>query len=183
MATLRRARLPSADYKTVPVSGWITTNNFTVLRYGMAGGFPGTNIAEASGLGRNFFAGGPDNEESSATQTVDLSEASALIDGQKVAFKCSAFLGAMGGQNDNASVQITFKDAEGTMLGQAMVGPVTLTERQYKTQLLQKIVTGKVPAKARSAEVVLRMKRVQGAYNDAFADNIQFMVGEGGFIQ
>ena len=167
-----------SSYKSVPVPGWTTTTNLTVLRYGMAGGFPGTNIAAASGLGQHFFVGGADSEETTASQTIDLSASAALIDQLKAAFKCSAYLGGMAGQNDNASIQLVFRSADGAALGQATIGPVTDAGRQYKTQLLQKNVTGQVPAKTRSVELTLRMKRVQGAYNDAFADDIQFVVSE-----
>src|SRR5690242_6266373 len=60
------------DADVYPVPGWVTTNNFTVVVYGVPSSFP-TNAAGPLNRGTNFFAGGPGNPLSSATQLVDIS--------------------------------------------------------------------------------------------------------------
>ena len=70
----------SSDGSIVPVPGWTTKGNFTVVQYGASGGFPDASSAGPGDRGLNFFAGGPGSTSSSATQTIDLSSYETAID-------------------------------------------------------------------------------------------------------
>src|SRR5215467_13314170 len=65
----------SPDSSTIlPPAGWTVESNFTAEQYG-APDFLTTADSAALGGGANFFAGGPDNAASAATQVVDVSGA------------------------------------------------------------------------------------------------------------
>lgn len=160
----------TSSYKTVPLPGWTTTQSLTVLKYGMPGGFPGTNTPGPLNRGTNFFVGGPDSPAPEATQTIDLDKVGAVIDAKVVEFKFSAFLGGAAGQKDSAEAQVVFMDASSKKLSECVLGP------EAKGMLVLKTGAGTVPAGARKAVITLRMKRENGTYNDAVADNIAMVL-------
>ncbi len=62
----------SFDGLTVePVPGWITNGNFTVAQYS-GEGLPSQTDPGPPDRGNNFFAGGPNNISSSATQLINV---------------------------------------------------------------------------------------------------------------
>ena len=84
------------NYSTIvpPSDGWVSTGNFTVVRYGASGGFPTTGSPVPFSRGGNFFAGGPTNESSSARQFIDLTNGASIIDGGLALSISGAFSGA-----------------------------------------------------------------------------------------
>ena len=58
------------DLQTVIPDGWQTTAKFTSVIYGAHGGFPPLTASAPIHGGRQFFAGGPGNPLSTATQKV-----------------------------------------------------------------------------------------------------------------
>ncbi|MDQ6860475.1 MAG: hypothetical protein M3032_04880, partial [Verrucomicrobiota bacterium] len=57
-----------------PPVGWTTTSNFSVVRYDATSSDANAMkpaVSAKFGGGVNFFAGGPNNADSSATQTID----------------------------------------------------------------------------------------------------------------
>lgn len=82
----------------------------------------------------------------------------------------------MGGQKDNAEVHARFLAADGKSLGEAVIGPVLLAERDYKTMFLLKSASGILPAGTRNVEVRLQFNLVDGKYDDACADNIALVL-------
>ncbi len=160
----------ASSYKTVPIPGWTTSPSLTVLKYGMPGGFPGTNTPGPLNRGTNFFIGGPDSLAPEARQTIDLASVGAVIDAKVVDYKFTAFLGGAAGQKDSAEAQVSFMDADGRQLAECILGPET------KAMLVLKTGAGTVPAGTRKVVITLRMKRVNGTYNDAVADNIALVL-------
>ncbi|WP_310483465.1 PEP-CTERM sorting domain-containing protein [Chamaesiphon sp. VAR_48_metabat_403] len=177
----------SATGDVVSVPGWTTTGNFTVVPYGAAG-FPERNSDAIvagiglSSLGNNFFAGGPNNNVSSASQTIDLSSIAEVIDSPSgVGFVLSATFGHFP-EKDYPSLEIDYFDANGQPIFFGLltgkIGP-TIDQRgnigvgSNKFSLFSGFRPG-----TRSAIVTLRMTRdtVGSSYNNAYADNLSLVL-------
>jgi len=153
-------------------SGWTTSGNFTVVPYGIGGGFPDLTSPGPTNRGTNFFAGGPSNPFSSAFQLIDVSEGATDIDVGRVDFDLSGYLGGFAGQRDHATFTATFQDAGAATLGSAVIGPVSASDRGNVTSLLSRSTQGTIPVGTRQIEVLLEMTRIDGSYNDGYADNL-----------
>lgn len=161
----------------VAVPGWTTTGNFTVVQYTAGGGFPGPTSPGPAVRGANFFAGGPDNAASSATQSLSFAGFAGLpglVDGGGVGFTLSGYLGGFETQNDNATLTAEFLNAGATTIGSAAIGSVFAADRGGVTGLLSRSFAGVVPVGTRSVRFTLAMTRTDGAYNDGYADNLSF---------
>jgi hypothetical protein len=159
------------DIETVP--DWTTTGNFTVIAYGSANSE--INSAPGPDFGNNFFAGGPNNALSSATQTLDVSNISALIDAGLVDYTLSGYFGGYETQADYATLSATFLDASSNVLGVVTVGGNNEAARNGQTELLYAGTTGMVPDGTESILFTLTMTREEGNYNDGYADNLSFV--------
>ncbi len=158
-----------------PIPGWTPTGNFTVVQYGNSSGFPTTTDPGPSDRGSNFFAGGPSNSSSSASQVIDVSAGATSIDAGGVTFNLSAYLGGWESQGDNAVLTATFQDSQGHSLGTATLGPVTAADRHSATGLLPRSTQGAVPTGTRTINLVLQMTRQAGSYNDGYADDLSLV--------
>ena len=176
----------SSDSSTTapaPIPAWTTTTNLTEHTYDPAGSgnFPDVNASAAIGGGGQFFAGGPDNGSAgnaveTATQDVSVSTAAADIDADAVAATLAADLGGFASQTDQAAITATFLGAAGEQLGTLTIGPVTAADRNNTTALLRRSGSGTVPPGTRTIRVVLTATKFEGAYNDAYADNISLVL-------
>jgi hypothetical protein len=167
----------------LPVPGWTTTDNFTVVQYGASSA---PLVAPGAGFGNNFFSGGPGSTSlpgtggatytDQATQFIDVSNLSGLIDLSKVAYSLSGFFGGFLNQNDNASLFATFLNVSNTTIGtSAVVGGFNSTKRQGLTELLFGSGGGTIPVGTRSVEITLVMTKIEGFYDDGYADNLAFV--------
>jgi hypothetical protein len=161
----------STDGSVVPVPGWTVTTGtmFTAVQYGASGGFPVATDPGPKNRGKNFFAGGDDGTVV-ASQTDSLKNDATAIAGGGVTFKLSGFFGGFGSQEDNALVEVDFKDKHGVTLFSTVVGPVTAEERNDVTGLLKRSTSGSVPIGSVKALVQLSINRTSGTYNDGYAD-------------
>ena len=157
-----------------PVPGWNTAAGFTAVQYADTGGFPSLTDPGPAVRGSNFFAGGPDNSFSEATQSVDVSALSAAFSSGLTPFTLSGYIGGFAGQDDNAVFRANFLDSNGVNLGSAQIGPVSAGDRENQTGLLFRSANGMVPAGTSSVFLDLQMTRLQGSYNDGYADNLSF---------
>lgn len=155
------------------IPGWTRTGNFTVVEYGSPGGFPDLPASQAIGGGKNFFAGGPSNPNSGATQIVNVASRAAAIDGRKMTATLAGYLGGYSSQRDSLTVSASFLSASGKKLGGLTIGPVTPAQRKSLTTLVAKSASRRVPAKTRSIQVALTAVRTDGSYNDGYADNLK----------
>lgn len=165
--------------QVLPVPGWITTGSFTVVQYAAGGGFPDGSSAGPADRGANFFAGGPDDMSSSATQRLDLAGFAGLLPQVAtgtVRFTLGGFFGGFSGQDDAASLTARFLDGDGALVGSATAGPVFAAARTGVTGLLERSIDGLLPTNARSVEFTLAMAHREGSYNDAYADNLSFVL-------
>lgn len=160
----------------VPVPGWITSSHFTVIRWGAGGGFPALSDPGPALRGLNFFAGGPINSTSTASQTINVSSGAAAIDAGLARFDLAGFLGGYFNQPDDASLQANFLSATNTSLGTAAIGPVTNADRANLTALLLRTTTGVVPVGTRGIQVTLSMRIFGGTYNDGYADELSLVL-------
>jgi hypothetical protein len=171
---------PGGDGSTVePAPGWTTTGNFNVIQYGQDDYVAPTDPGPPD-RGNNFFAGGPNDPLSTASQSVNVSGSAAPIDGGKAGFQLSGWLGGWDDQEDNAVLTATFKGISGQVLGSASVGPVSAEERHNQTGLLQRSANGVVPKGTRSVDLLLVLTREAGANNDGYADNLSLALGSTG---
>src|SRR4029078_8818519 len=123
------------------------------------------------GGGKNFFAGGFRTGTSTATQTIDASPATPLVDANRVTVNLSGWLGGFLSQPDPGTVQAFFVGADGTQLGSVGIGPVTPGERGRALKCVQKTALAPVPAGTRSIRVLVTAVQAEGTYDDAYFDN------------
>ena len=173
------AATASPDGSTaVPPPGWTVNGPFSVVAYGTPE-FLTTDDAAALGGGVNFFAGGPDNAESTATQIVTVVGAAAEIDAGTLTATLSGQLGGYAEQPDSVTVTATYIDGATAALGTLTIGPVTDVDRGDVTKLLARSASGTVPVGTRAIVVRIDALRTSGAFNDGYADNISLTLGNG----
>ena len=174
-----------SGYSGVTIPGWTETGTPTVIAYGTQGGYPlGLSSpfpkffdfpqAAPPGGGDNFAGGGP-VATSTISQTVDLTGAAGTP------FTLSADLGGQGWNPSDASVQVTFLDAHGDVLGTDSLNPVTVWDRLGFTGFEERDISGTVPEGTTSAQVSTIFtdnETFLGHYNGSYADNESFTVGD-----
>ena len=163
----------SADGSVVSVPDWSPTGNFTAVQYGASAGFPSLTDPGPASRGSNFFAGGG-GAFSSGSQVLDVSNISPEIDAGSIAYTLSGYLGGFSTQSDNAVLTASFLSPSST-LGSASIGPVTTAERGGLTGLLFRSTTGSIPTGTRTIDFTLALTRVDGSYDDGYADNLSFV--------
>ena len=153
-------------------SGWNDPGpgGITVINYLAGGGFPAPTDPGPSNRGNNFYSGGL-NAVSAMTQSIDVSNLAAIVDGGNLDFVLSAWLGGYLSQNDNASVVARFLDSSNAQIGSLQLSAVTAAERGNATGFLYRERPGDIPAHTRSIEIQLIATRATGE-NDGYADNI-----------
>lgn len=156
------------------IPGWTTTGELNVIEYGTSGGYPLSTDPGPDNRGKNFFGGGPNDNDavSTATQTIDVSSVVLALESGNVSYVLTGWLGGYSSQEDNAVLTIQFEDGSGQALGQAQIGPVAAEDRQGATGLLQRTANGKVPKGTRKIVVTLTITRTEGTANDGYADNL-----------
>lgn len=185
-------RNPGADKRpgsgtggVVPVPEWTAVSGgFTAVAYGAVDprtGLPFPTAAQGPpNGGRNFFAGGPDNQQSFAHQTVTLPDnvLNAVDDGH-ARYDFRGWLGGYEEQNDFCEpvlVWATNPDGTGELLGDAFLVGGGAVDRNNETMLLPYSTNGQVPAGARSAVIVLEFTRTHGVYNDGYCDSLALKI-------
>jgi hypothetical protein len=163
------------------IPGWNTGgSNFTVTCYG-ASGFPNASVGSSINGGSGFFAGGPDNAVSAASQNVDVSSAASSIDAGSAEVDLSGYLGGFSSQEDNVVIKARFLNGSGQKVGSVLqIGPVTAAARHDQTTLLRRSASASVPVGTRSIQVTMTATRTDGSDNDGYADNLSLMLGSAG---
>jgi hypothetical protein len=172
----------------VTIPGWTETGTPTVIEYGTQGGYPSPfsfafpkffdfpqDAPPGTPPGDDNFAGGGPVATSSISQTVDLAGAAGTP------FNLSADLGGQGLDPSYASVQVTFLDPNGDVLGTDSLNPVTVWDRLGITGFEQRDISGTVPEGTTSAQVTTTFTDkdpILTNYNGAYATNESFTVGD-----
>lgn len=172
------------------ISGWNSTNNFSVLQYGATGfefvnprgetvrvsGLPDVNSPGPADRGLNLFYGGANRGSSSASQSIDLTDLATIIDAGRGFFELSGWMGGLGSDPDNAVLSITFLNSNGLSVGDASIATPTPSQRNNTTGLFFQSVDGLVPVGTRQVNVLLNMNYVRGRVNDGYADNLSLTI-------
>jgi hypothetical protein len=156
----------------VPVPGWTTAGDFTVMQYGTYG-FADSPDDGAS----NMFVGGPNASDSSATQVIDVSGNAEPIDDGAFTARLSALLGGFASQDDQGVVQAHFLGAGQTELGHFSIGPVTAGDRKGQTVLLRRARAVAMPSGTRRVVVTMIASKANGTYNDGYIDDVSLRLG------
>lgn len=175
------ASIGAASFAAVAApSDWSTTGNFTAMLYS-AGGPNDLNSAVSSAVsgGLNYFAGGPSNALSTARQSISIGDLAASIDAGDITAAFSALIGGFINQRDNMLVQALFLDASSTTLTTLTLGPVTPADRGNVSELLARSANTVVPVGTRSIDILMTSTRLDGDYNDGYADNLSLVLRGG----
>lgn len=166
--------------KVMSAPGWKVTGLFNVVQYGATNGYPEASAPGPANRGKNFFAGGPDGNVSTATQVVDLSKDARAIDAKDLTCRLSGYLGGYADQNDNAVLTADFRDAASARLGTVIIGPVLAVDRKQTVSLILRTASAPVPEGTRQILVTLTMTRAEGTSNDGYADNLSLTLARNG---
>ena len=158
------------------VPGWQASGGCDVYAYQTA--FRKVNAVSPTdivprGAGDNYFAGGQAAASCTFVQNpaIDLSAGASTIDAGKATYALSGYLGGYGADHDNATLMVSFQNASGAAIKTYTIGPVTATDRLDSGLYLRRQI-GQVPVGARKAAITLNMNWVDGATNEAAADNL-----------
>jgi hypothetical protein len=172
------------------IPGWKTTGSFSVLCYGASGfefvnnlgssvrvsGLPEANSPGPENRGTNLFFGGADRGSSSASQLINVTDLSSIIDQGKGGYNLSAWLGGYVTDQDNVLLNLDFLNKDGLSLGKTSIASPTPEERNNTTGLFFKSTQGILPVGSRQINVTLNMNYVRGRVNDAYADKLSLVV-------
>lgn len=171
---------PGTDGTTIApdVPGWTRTGDFTAVAYDTAstGNFPTPTDPGPQDRGKNFFAGGPHADHSSAVQTIDVSDAGPAIDGGRVSYTFSAWLGGYRGQDDQVLLTAQFLGSDGSVLATSQLPVVLDRDRGGRTGLLLRTVSGTMTAGTRRVKIDMEMIRKAGTANDGYADDLSLVL-------
>jgi hypothetical protein len=181
-----------SGYSGVTIPGWTVTGTPTVIAYGTPRGYPGPfSIPDLPGFlgfpgdpppgGGNNFAGGGPVGSSTISQTVNLIAAAGKINTGTTPYTLSGMLGVYLLDPSSTSVQVTFLNSNGVVLGTGSIGPVTALDRLGVTGFQSRDVSGTIPVGTTSAVVTATFadhNPVLGNYNNAFVDNLSFTAGD-----
>jgi hypothetical protein len=159
----------------LPIPGWTTTGNFTVVAYG-APDFPTLDSPGSTNRGNAFFSGGPGNAFSSALQIIDMTDIASTVDAGLVSSTASGFFGGFSTQNDQSTLFVDFLDGSGTTLSGFSIGGVTNGDRGNVSGFLERTGDLAVPAGARQVSLRLESVRSAGSYNDGYADDLSLVL-------
>ncbi|ORW28120.1 hypothetical protein AWB91_02635, partial [Mycobacterium paraense] len=186
-----------SGYSGVTIPGWTVSGTPTIIAYGTPRGYPGPfSIPDLPGFlgfpgaappggGSNFGGGGP-VATSTMSQIVDLSAAAGKINTGTTPYTLSGMLGGYLGDPSAASLNVTFLNSSGAVLGTGTTTSVTSLDRLGITGFQGRDVSGTIPVGTTKAVVTATFadhNPVLGNYNNAFADNLSFTVGDPNLTQ
>lgn len=169
-----------ANGENVDLANWDNeTGGFTIFRYSSnttSGTPPFNSPGGPADRGTYIFGGGNNSANSSGSQTIDVSQCAAEIDGGNQSFGLSGYFGGYQNQNDNSRLTLTFRDANDVSIGTATVGAVLAADRGNATEILYRGTAGMMPVGTRSVIAVLLHTRITGNNNNGLADNLSFIL-------
>ena len=180
-----------SGYNGVTIPGWTETGTPTVMEYGTLRNYPSflsqpfpdlpaflgfpQQAPPDTPAGDDNFAGGGPVATSSISQTVNLTGAAGTP------FELSADLGGQDLNPSYTTVQVSFLNADGDVLGTDSLDPVTVWDRLGITGFEHRDIDGTVPEGTTSAQVTTTFHDENpflGNYNGAYAANESFTVGD-----
>ena len=165
------ARVPVASWTPFPGTG------FTVVKYGspefLTATSPGPKVR-----GKNSFSGGEYGPSpAGATQVDSLTPYAGLIASGKARYTLSGWFGGFSSQRDYTTLAVVWENAKGVAVGKPKpIGGVTPGQRKDITALIARSATGTVPKGATQVLLTLKMVRLDGGYDDGYADNLSLVI-------
>jgi uncharacterized protein (TIGR03437 family) len=175
--TLGKNLIANGDAETgsgTTVSGWTTTGGLRLVAYGNDDALQNDTFGPSS-HGKQYFIAGQTSQESTATQTVDLSGLASQIDAGFLKYYLSGWIGLNGGSSEKLGstlIKAEFLDSSGTVLLTATAPGPTSAELNAPEGLLPRQVNGFLPANVRTARVTLSLGNANALDNTFAADNI-----------
>jgi hypothetical protein len=168
-----------AGVTVVPVAQWtpFPGTGFTAVKYGSPEFITKTGPGP-KGRGKNFFSGGEVGPTpAGATQVDSLTPYLSIIKAGKARFTVSGWFGGFADQRDYTTLTVVWKNAAGVTVGSPKaIGDVTPGQRKDLTGLLARSAKGSVPAAATQVQLTLKMVRLDGGYDDGYADNLGLVI-------
>ena len=163
----------------VPIPKWTNDNgngNFTVVKYGTAGGYPTAAEGQRISGGQQFFAAGlgfTHNTCSQLMQRVAIVGRGSLIDSNQVRVQLDAWIATFASQVDSGTVTFDFANANEGFITRETLGPVTKTNGVFQHKSTSRIV----PEHTRFIFITLRsLGEHQGAECDAYFDKLSVKI-------
>jgi hypothetical protein len=148
----------------------------TAVKYGTPDFIEATDPSPKS-RGHNFFAGAENGTPAGGTQVDSLKPYVKVINAGKAKFALSGWFGGWESQRDYAVLLVTWENASGKPIGKSTaIGDVTPGQRKNATGLQSRSKSGTVPKGATQAVVELKQVRLDGGYDDGYADNLSLVV-------
>jgi hypothetical protein len=121
--------------------------------------------------GERYFWGGTPRSDSTATQRVDVSDATPAFQ-SNVEYNLETWIGGgWGDQNDRAILTATFLDEQGIALDQDRIGPVTVEDRNGEAGFRHRATNGTVPGGTTHVDLEQTIIH-EVRNNDGMMDNI-----------
>jgi uncharacterized protein (TIGR03437 family) len=159
-------QLTTTGFEVVPIPGWTTTSNFTAPIYGIPGCMSSAESQRIGG-GRGYFVGGPNNAQSTATQTVNVANFSTEIDaGRRVAILQGHLSGF---ETDSGAVRAEYLSSTGAVLGTFSIGPVSGSRASFQ---LRTAVNQIIPGTRAIRVILIATRGSNDTYNDGYFDNL-----------
>ena len=167
------------DPQVGQVPGWTVTGPFSVGTYDVSE-FPSSTDYGPTDRGAKLFYGGSGTDHSYATQLIDLSGASSEIDGGKVKFYFSGYIGSGGAVPANiqqAFLKAEFLNGSGVTLLTAVAPGPKFEEDDGVSNMMLREITGFLPPNIRTVRVTVDLATADsGSYNTLAADNISLVL-------
>ncbi len=144
--------------------------------------FPGPYDPGPTLRGNSFFYMGYTTNHGPQTNAwiknkIPVSLIQSTINTGLVRYIVSGYFGGYASQGDTAQLHLFFENGSGSSLAQVIVGNVTPAQRNYKTGLVYRQMTGYVPKGTANINMVLQSGTLSGSdYRTGFADNLSLVL-------
>ncbi len=163
--------------ETGTTTGWLVTGGAQTVEYGTPD-FPTITGPGPAQRGAWFFSGGSNDAVSTLSQTIPLSAWNGVIAAGRAECTLAAFLGGYSSQDDNAILNVDFRDGNGVSLLARTLGPITAADRGSVTGLISRQSVLFLPTSTASAVVTVTCTRVSGSWNDAYIDAMSLVLAD-----
>jgi hypothetical protein len=182
--------IPDGDAEVNPYTNyWVDNEGYTqIVAYGAScGGFCNFPTPYDNGpayRGNNFFFEGYPNPAYAGNGTnmwlktpISLAAIQTAVNSGKIRYILSGYFGGDGTNPTTAQLHMFFNTSGGSN-GDVIVGNVTAADRQNKTGLLYREITGYIPSGTQSLEMALQTGTTPGAgiYRTGYADNLSLVL-------
>ena len=165
----------TGDTPVTTIPGWTKTGAPDVVQYAAEWDLSLTDVLPME-IGASYFYGGLPKTNSALSQTIDLSQGAAAIDGGAATFVVSGYFGGYHTESENVQMTVKFLGSNGAQISTITIGPVLHSDRADTSGLWYRRAIGPVPVGARTASVTVQFNYVDSSHNDGAADNLSLVL-------